>query len=91
MIWTAEDKKLVSCGAEGAIYEWDMTNFKRIGEVVHKDISYWDIALHSSGTLIYAVGSDDLLKEIQSSNVSDAFKQTAKLTNSQSLRNEPII
>ncbi|KAK6624808.1 hypothetical protein RUM44_011672 [Polyplax serrata] len=67
--WTTEDKKLISCGLDGAIYEWDLTNFKRTGEIVNKGIAYWDIAVHSTGTYMYAVGSDDCIKEIKASNI----------------------
>lgn len=69
LVWTPDDKKLVSCGQEGAVYEWDMTFAKRIGEVVNKGISYSDCNITSDGKFIYAVGNDGLLKEITESNV----------------------
>lgn len=30
------DSSLVSCGTEGAVYEWSMTNGQRVGEVILK-------------------------------------------------------
>ena len=72
-MWTPDDKKLLSCGQEGAVYEWDMTIAKRIGEVVNKGISYWDCSITSDGKFIYAVGNDGLLKEITESNVKILF------------------
>lgn len=65
----SDDKKLISCGLDGAVYEWDMNNFKRTGEIVNKGISYNDIAVHSNGNTIYAVSSENCVKEIRGSNV----------------------
>ena len=69
MQWISDDKKLTSCGLDGAIYEWDITNYKRSGEIVNKGFSYYDIAVTTDGSAIYAVSSDGSIKEIRGFNV----------------------
>lgn len=34
--WSADDRRIVSAGLDGAVYEWDVLNFKRVGENVLK-------------------------------------------------------
>lgn len=34
--WSADDTTLVSCGMDGAAYEWSLKDFKRGGEYVLK-------------------------------------------------------
>lgn len=70
LVWTRDDRKLVSCGVEGAVYEWDLATGNRIGEIVEKGTSFWKCAVTPEGKYVYAVGNDGLLKEITESNVS---------------------
>lgn len=70
LVWTPDDRKLVSCGVEGAVYEWDLATGDRIGEIVEKGTSFWECAVTPDGKYVYAVGNDGLLKEITDSNVS---------------------
>ncbi|EEB15572.1 conserved hypothetical protein [Pediculus humanus corporis] len=67
--WISDDKKLTFCGLDGAIYEWDITNYKRSGEIVNKGFSYYDIAVTTDGSTIYAVSSDGSIKEIRGFNI----------------------
>lgn len=62
--WSTDDSKLVSCGMDGAIYEWNMFTFKREGESVLKSCSYTGISISPDNRTIYAVGSDKSIKEI---------------------------
>lgn len=36
LAWSAQDLTLVSCGTEGAVYEWNMSSGQRVGEVILK-------------------------------------------------------
>ncbi len=40
MAWSADDSKMVSCGVDGAVYEWNMKDFKRAGEHVRVTLLY---------------------------------------------------
>ena len=69
MVWTQWDLKLISCGLEGAVYEWEVATGNRIGEVITKSCSYSDICVTSDGKIIYSVGSDGFIKEMTGSQV----------------------
>ena len=70
VVWSADDSKVVSCGMDGAVYEWDTFTGKRIGENVLKSCSYTSVAITPEGKTTFAVGSDKTLKEVADSQVS---------------------
>ncbi|XP_029288716.1 LOW QUALITY PROTEIN: cilia- and flagella-associated protein 57 [Cottoperca gobio] len=63
--WSLDDSRLVSCGMDGAVYEWNTQTGKRESESVLKSCSYTDVAFSSECKTILAVGTDLTLKEIQ--------------------------
>ncbi|XP_071773803.2 cilia and flagella associated protein 57 [Centroberyx gerrardi] len=63
--WSADDSRLVSCGMDGAVYEWNTQTSKRESESVLKSCSYTGVAFSSDCRTIFAVGTDHSLKEIQ--------------------------
>ncbi|XP_037831258.1 cilia- and flagella-associated protein 57 isoform X3 [Kryptolebias marmoratus] len=63
--WSLDDSRLVSCGMDGAVYEWDTRTGKRQSESVLKPCSYTGVAFSSDYKTILAVGTDFTLKEIQ--------------------------
>ncbi|KAG7229689.1 hypothetical protein INR49_012736, partial [Caranx melampygus] len=63
--WSLDDSRLVSCGMDGAVYEWNTQTGKRESESVLKSCSYTDVSFSSDCKTILAVGSDLTLKEIQ--------------------------
>ncbi|KFQ25638.1 WD repeat-containing protein 65, partial [Merops nubicus] len=65
--WSTDDAKLVSCDTHGAVYEWNLLTGKRESECVLKSCIYSSIALSSDAKIIFAVGSDQTLKEISES------------------------
>ncbi|NWS73884.1 CFA57 protein, partial [Crotophaga sulcirostris] len=67
--WSTDDAKLVSCDTSGAVYEWNMSTGKRESECVLKSCMYSSIALSSDAKIIFAVGSDQTLKEISESTI----------------------
>lgn len=69
VVWTADDSKIVSCGMDGAVYEWDPVNGKRINESVLKSCSYAGVAVTPDGKTTFAVGSDKTIKEISDSTI----------------------
>lgn len=68
-MWSADDSKIVSCGMDGAVYEWDAYTGRRIGESVLKSCSYSGVTITPDGKNTYAVGSDKTIKEINDSQV----------------------
>ncbi|XP_026966553.1 LOW QUALITY PROTEIN: cilia- and flagella-associated protein 57 [Sagmatias obliquidens] len=67
--WNTDDSKLISCGTDGAVYEWNLSTGKRETECVLKSCSYNCVAISPDGKIIFAVGSDQTLKEIADSSV----------------------
>ncbi|XP_060897415.1 cilia- and flagella-associated protein 57 [Labrus mixtus] len=63
--WSLDDSRLVSCGVDGAVYEWNIQTGKRESESVLKSCSYTGVAFSSDYKTILAVGTDFTLKEIQ--------------------------
>lgn len=69
VLWSPDDSKLVSCGGDGAVYEWDPLLGRRTGETVIKSCVYTDVSISPDGKTTYAVGNDNILKEIGDSSV----------------------
>lgn len=68
--WSLDDSRVVSCGVDGAVYEWNTQSGKRESESVLKSCSYTGVAFSSDCKTILAVGTDLTLKEIQDCQVS---------------------
>lgn len=64
LCWSHDDMRLVSCGLDGAIYEWSIQTFQRISENVLKSCSYTCNVMSADGKTVFAVGSDRTLKEL---------------------------
>lgn len=58
---------------DGAVYEWNVTSYKREGESVLKSCSYTSVAVSPDSRTTFAVGSDRTLKEICDSQVRYSF------------------
>uniref|UniRef100_A0A8D2ITN9 Cilia and flagella associated protein 57 n=1 Tax=Varanus komodoensis TaxID=61221 RepID=A0A8D2ITN9_VARKO len=69
MVWSMDDYKLVSCGTDGAVYEWNLQNGKRESECVLKSCSYSGVAISPDAKVVFAVGSDHSIKEICDSSI----------------------
>lgn len=72
--WTIDDRKLISIGSEGAIYEWDINTGIRVNEVVLKGITLSGVVLSSDGVTSYCVSTDGKIHEVK--------ENTVKLPNS---------
>ncbi|KAL8584312.1 hypothetical protein ACOMHN_014731 [Nucella lapillus] len=69
IVWSSDDSKIVSCGMDGAVYEWDAYTGKRVGESVLKSCSYTGVAVTPDGKTTFAAGSDKTLREIADSQI----------------------
>jgi len=67
--WSADDTTLVSCGMDGAAYEWSLKDFKRGGEYVLKSCNFTSAVCTPEGKTTFAVGSDKKIKEIADSSI----------------------
>uniref|UniRef100_A0A8C0V724 Cilia and flagella associated protein 57 n=1 Tax=Cyanistes caeruleus TaxID=156563 RepID=A0A8C0V724_CYACU len=67
--WSADDTKFVSCDTHGAVYEWNLLTGKKVSECVLKTCIYSSISLTYDAKIIFAVGSDQTLKEISESSI----------------------
>ncbi|XP_043977088.1 cilia- and flagella-associated protein 57 [Gambusia affinis] len=63
--WSFDDSQLVSCGADGAVYEWNTHTGKLECETVLKACSYSAAAFSWDYKTVLAVGTDLILREIQ--------------------------
>ncbi|XP_072239030.1 cilia- and flagella-associated protein 57 [Leuresthes tenuis] len=63
--WSLDDRRLVSCGMDGAVYEWNTQSGKRESESVLKSCGYTDVAFSADYKTVLAVGTDLTLKELQ--------------------------
>lgn len=70
LAWNVDDSKLISAGTDGAVYEWNLSTGKRETECVLKSCSYNSVTVSPDAKIIFAVGSDQTLKEIADSVVS---------------------
>ncbi|CAH8666324.1 unnamed protein product [Dicrocoelium dendriticum] len=81
IVWSNDDHKLISCGMDGAVYEWDPQKGTRNGESVLKSCSYTSVTVSADARAAYAVGSDKTLKEIIDSQITrEVYSQDALLT-----------
>ncbi|XP_043941309.1 cilia- and flagella-associated protein 57 [Protopterus annectens] len=69
IVWTGDDSRLISCGMDGAVYEWNVLTSKRESECVLKTCAYTGVAISPDAKTFFAVGSDQTLKEISDSQV----------------------
>lgn len=76
--WSADDTRIVSCGVDGAVYEWSTLERRRVNEFVQKTCSYTGASLDPESGAIYAVGSDKMLKRIQQSDLELEIPASAK-------------
>merc|ERR1719440_712697 len=71
--WTQDDTRVISAGMDGAVYEWQLKDFRRTSENVLKSCSYTCAVCTPDARSIFAVGSDRKLKEIADSNITKDF------------------
>ncbi|XP_066570529.1 cilia- and flagella-associated protein 57-like [Amia ocellicauda] len=67
--WSKDDSRLVSCGMDGAVYEWNTLTSKRESDSVLKSCSYTGVTLSPDSKTVFAVGTDCTLKEITDSQI----------------------
>lgn len=63
--WAANDTSIVSAGADGAVYEWQLSDLKRDKENVLKGCSYGAVATTPDHRTLIAAGSDCKIKEFK--------------------------
>ena len=77
--WTQDDTRVVSAGMDGAVYEWQLKDFRRTSENVLKSCAYTCAVCTADARAIYAVGSDRKLKEIADSNVTKEIQDASSV------------
>ncbi|KAJ3337549.1 Cilia- and flagella-associated protein 57, partial [Kappamyces sp. JEL0680] len=80
LYFTPDDSSLVSAGSDGAVYTWNMRQMKRENEHILKSCSYYDAVCSPNGKVMYAVGTDKLVKEITESIVTKEFEGSQAMT-----------
>ncbi|XP_050439079.1 cilia- and flagella-associated protein 57-like [Adelges cooleyi] len=72
MQWSRNDTKLITCGLDGAIYEFNMRTGEREMDIVHPEIVYVDLAVSKDTSRIFPIAQDGRFREI--------FNQTMSMT-----------
>ncbi|XP_067631082.1 cilia- and flagella-associated protein 57 [Eurosta solidaginis] len=68
--WSATDKYLISGGAEGAIYQWDVETGDRVQEIVQKGTEYRSVCCTFNEPLsLYAATNTGVWREFQNSEI----------------------
>ena len=62
-MWSNDDQKLISCGTDGAVYEWEVNSGKRLQEQVLKGVQYTSAVMSNNGKS-FATSADGTLREI---------------------------
>lgn len=68
--WSDDGTRLISCGADGAVYTWDVSSSNRINEVVTKQCPYLGIATLATGKTNFLTTGDASIKVFQGAQVS---------------------
>lgn len=63
VVWSSDDQKIISCGTDGAVYEWEVATGKRLQEQVLKGTQYTSAVLSNTGKA-FATSVDGTLREI---------------------------
>ncbi|PRP75547.1 WD repeat-containing protein 65 [Planoprotostelium fungivorum] len=79
VFWSPDDLRLVTCGLDGAVYEWLLKDFKRISENVQKTCLYSSAVCLEDSHTIYATGSDKKLKELVDGEVTNSFLSSVSI------------
>lgn len=74
LVWSSDDKYLISSGVDGAVYEWDVETGNRINEVIQKGTEYRSLAIANDRSAIYSVTNTGLLREMCNSEILREFK-----------------
>jgi len=82
--WTTDDSRLVSTGADGAVYEYDIVKEgRRCSEWAQKGTNFSCIIAYTEPSTqkntMYAVGSDKMLKEVQDSQLTNYLESNVTL------------
>ncbi|CAK4695392.1 unnamed protein product [Aphanomyces euteiches] len=65
LLWKNDDRKLVSCGSDGSIFQWDLRSAVKVGEGhTHPRCNYSNLCSSTDANLVFATGTDGTLKEI---------------------------
>lgn len=74
LAWSLDDKRLVSSGTEGAVYEWELDTGTRLNECVQKGIEYRKVAVTNDMESIYVITDGGLVREMANSDIKREIK-----------------
>jgi len=77
--WSPNDQILVSCGSDGAIYQWNPVTGQRINEVVNRGVDYTSVAIDGQEK-IWACSTDGQIREIKGGEIARQVKIDQPLT-----------
>lgn len=63
--WNSFDTVIISAGVDGALYQWQVEDSKRLGEYIQKCVLFTSVIANKEESIVYAAGSDHTIKEIE--------------------------
>uniref|UniRef100_T1J5P9 WD repeat-containing protein 55 homolog n=1 Tax=Strigamia maritima TaxID=126957 RepID=T1J5P9_STRMM len=69
LAWTYDDSSIVSCGVDGAVYEWGPITGKRTSDSVIKGCHYLCVTVTPDNKAAVAISDDKVVREISESQV----------------------
>merc|ERR1711881_777402 len=79
LAWSPNDQILVSCGSDGAIYQWNPVKGERINEVVNRGVDYTSATIDNQEK-IWACSTDGQVREIKGGEIAGQVKIDTPLT-----------
>jgi len=77
--WSPNDQILVSCGSDGAIYQWNPVKGERINEIVNRGVDYTSATIDNQER-IWACATDGQIREIKGGEITRQVKIDTPLT-----------
>ncbi|KND01929.1 uncharacterized protein SPPG_02436 [Spizellomyces punctatus DAOM BR117] len=79
--WSPDDTRILSCGMDGVVYDWDVRGSKKMGEVRVQGVVFLGAVVTPDAKLVYCVGGDGVLREVSDGHVSREFSTKVPLAN----------
>ncbi|KAI8824226.1 WD40-repeat-containing domain protein [Fimicolochytrium jonesii] len=88
--WSADDSRIMSCGLEGCVYEYNVRTFKRETELSAPNVTFNQAIYTHDNKLAFAIGSDGVLRELSDGHVFREFSTKLPLKHIAVTRNGKI-
>ncbi|KAJ3157757.1 Cilia- and flagella-associated protein 57 [Geranomyces variabilis] len=78
--WSLDDCRIISCGNDGVVYDWNIRTLKKDSELVVPSVIFNQAVFTPDVKLAYAIGSDAILRELSDGRAFREFSTKVPLT-----------